>query len=55
MLNEFYLNQVYFLENLFLSLKPLLDCLSFVDKDSKGKIAQSIQLICCKSLNKRAG
>ena len=37
-------------ENLFLSIKPLLDCLSSVDKDSKKKISESIQLICSSNL-----
>ena len=37
-------------ENLFLSIKPLLDCLDTADKQSKPKILQSIQLICSSNL-----
>ena len=38
-------------DNLFLSLKPLLDCLATADKDSKPKIIQSIQLIASSNLH----
>ena len=37
-------------DNLFLSLKPLLDCLPSAEKESKSKIIQSIQLIASSNL-----
>ena len=37
-------------DNLYLAVKPLLDCLDTADKESKPKILQSIQLICSSNL-----
>ena len=37
-------------ENLYLSMKPLLDCLPNVNKESKVKITEAIQLICSSNL-----
>lgn len=38
-------------ENLFLSMKPLLDCLSTADKETKSKLTESLQLICASNLH----
>ena len=37
-------------ENLFLALKPLLNCLSSVDKENKSNVIEAIQLICSSNL-----
>ena len=38
-------------ENIFLSIKPLLDCMSEVDKSTQSKLTESIQLLCSTNLH----